>query len=83
MKIRMQNNLLIALFPRNSNTETRTKNANTEMRTIDIQIDLCDTIYSAGTFPCPQSAILIEEEVVPKMDSSMKQSAVASLLALR
>ena len=74
MKIRMQNAFLITLSPRN---------ANTEMRTIDIQIDLCDTIYSAGTFPCPQSAILIEEEVVPKMDSSMKKSAVASLLALR
>ena len=32
---------------------------------------------------CPKSAILIEEEVVPKMDSSTKRSAVASLLALR
>ena len=54
-----------------------------EMPAIDIQIDLCDTIPSAGTYPCLISAILIEEEVVPKMDSSMKQSAVASLLALR
>jgi hypothetical protein len=53
------------------------------MPTIDIQIDLCDTTYSAGNLSCPNSAILIEEEVVPKMDSSLKQSAVASLLALR
>jgi hypothetical protein len=30
-----------------------------------------------------QPAILTEEEVVPKMDSSMKRSAVASLLAVK
>jgi hypothetical protein len=50
---------------------------------IDIQIDLCDTNRSAGSMPCPKSAILIEEEVVPKMDSSLSRSAVAALLALR
>ena len=32
---------------------------------------------------CSSSAILIEEEVVPTMDSSTKRSAVASLLGLR
>jgi hypothetical protein len=55
----------------------------TEMRTIDIRNKLCNTAFNAGNRPCPNSAILIEEEVVPKMDSSMKRSAVASLLALR
>jgi hypothetical protein len=54
-----------------------------EIHPIDIQNDLCDTGTIAGENPCPPSAILIEEEVVPKMDRSMKQSAVASLLALR
>jgi len=48
--------------------------------TIDIRIVLCDTAFKTGG--ATQSAILIEEEVVPKMDSSLKQSAVASLLAL-
>ena len=32
---------------------------------------------------CLSSAILIEEEVVPTMDSSTKRSAVASLLVLQ
>jgi len=50
--------------------------------TIDIQIYLCDTNFHAG-MACPKSAILIEEEVVPKMDSSTRRSAAASLLALR
>jgi hypothetical protein len=54
-----------------------------EMPAIDIQKKVCNTSLSAGNHPCPKSAILIEEEVVPKMDSSMKRSAVASLLALR
>jgi hypothetical protein len=54
---------------------------------IDIQIELCDTTLNADTplhgKACSKSAILIEEEVVPKMDSSLKRSAAASLLALR
>jgi hypothetical protein len=50
---------------------------------IDIQIDLCDTDRSAGKIAYPKTAILIVEEVVPMIDSSMKRSAVASLLALR
>ena len=54
-----------------------------ETRAIDIRNKLCNTTFNAGNRPCPNSAILIEEEVVPKMDSSMKRSAVASLLALR
>ncbi len=54
-----------------------------ETPAIDIQFDLCDTACSAGEVSCPNFAILIEEEVVPKMDSSLKRSAVASLLALR
>jgi hypothetical protein len=48
--------------------------------TIDIRIVLCDTGFKTGG--ASQPAILIEEEVVPMIDCSLKQSAVASLLAL-
>ena len=49
---------------------------------IDTRLVLCDTA-SSEPGGATHSAILTEEEVVPKMDSSLKRSAVASLLALR